>query len=677
MAAAVSLLAALVLCFPPWRSRNSLLLAGALVISASLEFFHLQTYLFPGDLSFWERGSLLSEGLLPSTWIVLTLGMCGFPSAGPRRLFSLVLLALSSLFLLAILFSSPQQMYFNPDFSKESVLFLGTLGYYFYLALVLFLTYPLVLLESFYSSLGQQARWVMKFELVGIGTIIATQLFYYSQGLLYRSLDYSFLPVRSFGLFLGAGLILYSLRRKKKIPQMALSRRVAYRSVVILVVGIYFLALGLAGEGMRYLGPYSQRYFLAMLALIGGLILIVLILSETMRRRMKVFISKNFYRDKYDYRDHWLGFTQRLSQKGLDGQIEDEILAFFCETFSVHGALLYLRSNESDDFLCVSGYGRSCPFENLPGQSELIGFLRERRWVLNAAEWELGNDQKVENFLSEQEIQFVIPLFVGEHLKGVIFLGTPINKGETFSFEDYDLMKVMAAQAMAVIHNQKLADQLSRNREMAAMGKVTAFVMHDLKNTVSNLALAVENGRHYLDNPEFQQDMLETLDKSVERMKGLVDRLKNLEGKKTLVLVEVDLLELAAGVVGDMSGRAIELTGAPVRCEVDPFEMARVVENLILNALDASNGEGPVELEVGQAGMAYLRCHDYGCGMSEAFIKERLFKPFETTKKKGFGIGLYQCRNIVEAHGGRIEVESQEGRGTTFTVWLPGCALAE
>lgn len=677
LAALGSLLAALILCLTPWRSRNTMVLAAALVICACLELFYLQTHRFSKSLQFWIKGVLLSEALLPSIWIALALTMSGFPPVTKRRLLSYFLLFSSLLFPLVVLVASPERFYFNPDFSHESILFLRDVGYYFYFALVLYLTYPLVSLERLYSTLGRQARWTVKFELVGIGTIIATQLFFYSQGLLYRSLDFSFLPVRSLGLAIGISLILYSLRRKRHRPQIVLSRRAAYRSVVILVVGIYFLALGVAGEGMRYLGPYSQRYFLALLALIGAVILVILILSETVRRRIKVFISKNFYRDKYDYRAHWLGFTQRLSQNGINGRIQEEILAFFCETFSVHGALLYLRLGEHGDFQPIASYGRFCPAASLPGNGELIDFLQERRWVLDADALEPGSDLKFENLFAQQDIQFVVPLFVDGHLQGLILLGAPIDSGERFSFEDYDLMKVMAAQAMAVLHNQKLADQLSREREMAAVGKVTAFVMHDLKNTLSNLALVVENGRQYLDDPEFQQDMLETLDKSVERMKGLVDRLKDLEGRKTLDLEQVNLLELAVGATEEIQSQHLKLTGKPVMCRADRFELTRVVENLIFNALDASHGEGPVELEVGQAGMAYLRCRDYGCGMSEAFMRDRLFKPFETTKKKGFGIGLYQCWNIIEAHGGRIEVESQEGRGTTFTVWLPGCTLAE
>jgi hypothetical protein len=232
-------------------------------------------------------------------------------------------------------------------------------------------------------------------------------------------------------------------------------------------------------------------------------------------------------------------------------------------------------------------------------------------------------------------------------------------------------MKVMARQATSALLNLKFAEQLSTAREMAAIGKVSAFVMHDLKNSVSNLALVVENARSYMDNPEFQKDMLETLDNSVQRMKGLIERLKNFEKKTRLELASCELSALVAATVAEVPKEGITVAGGPISCMADRSEVAKVVQNLLLNALDATAGNGPVHLEVGGDDMAFIRCRDQGCGMSAEFIRDRLFKPFATTKKKGFGIGLFQCRQIVEAHGGRIEVKSAVGEGTEFTVWLP------
>jgi putative PEP-CTERM system histidine kinase len=232
-------------------------------------------------------------------------------------------------------------------------------------------------------------------------------------------------------------------------------------------------------------------------------------------------------------------------------------------------------------------------------------------------------------------------------------------------------MKALAAQGAVLLHNQRLVEQLAGAREMAAIGKVAAFVMHDLKNAVSNLALVVENARNYLDDPEFQRDMLGTIDSSVGRMRGLIERLKNFEGTVELHRRPCDLMALAGQTLADLPGKGLTLQGESVTGLVDRTEIGKVVLNLALNALEATDGLGPVTVEVGVDGPAFIRCRDQGCGMSENFIRERLFRPFETTKRKGFGIGLYQSRQIVEAHGGRIEVKSSVGEGTEFTVWLP------
>jgi hypothetical protein len=101
--------------------------------------------------------------------------------------------------------------------------------------------------------------------------------------------------------------------------------------------------------------------------------------------------------------------------------------------------------------------------------------------------------------------------------------------------------------------------------------------------------------------------------------------------------------------------------------------MQKVIGNLLLNASDAIAEDGKITVATSMGdGWAQLAVSDTGCGMSREFVQERLFRPFQTTKPKGMGIGLFHCKTIVEAHGGRIEVESEEGKGSTFRVFLPG-----
>jgi putative PEP-CTERM system histidine kinase len=206
---------------------------------------------------------------------------------------------------------------------------------------------------------------------------------------------------------------------------------------------------------------------------------------------------------------------------------------------------------------------------------------------------------------------------------------------------------------------------------MEAMARVSAFVMHDLKNLVSNLALVVDNAKEYMDDAEFQADMLRTLSKTVRNMTELISRLENLREDPSFDPRPADLMEIAEGVHGLLPPGRMELTGRPVIALADEKEIQRVILNLVLNGIEASGGGDPVAVEVGENGRAYVAVRDRGNGMSPDFMARNLFKPFSSTKKKGFGIGLYQCRKIVEAHGGTIEVESKEGEGSRFTVYLP------
>ena len=269
-------------------------------------------------------------------------------------------------------------------------------------------------------------------------------------------------------------------------------------------------------------------------------------------------------------------------------------------------------------------------------------------------------------------VQFAVPLFFNDRMDGFILLGEQINSGEVVSYEDLDLMKTLASQGASALHNLSLLDQLVDSREMAAIGKVSTFVMHDLKNLVSNLALVVDNATDHIDDRAFQQDMIGTLNNSVSRMQGLIDRLKKLEITPQLALESCDLKKLVEETMQQTAIADLEVTGESVDLMIDCQEITRVILNLALNASEAGAKEGgAVKIKVGVNDRAFFAVQDHGCGMTEEYVNTKLFKPFETTKAMGFGIGLYQSRQIVEAHGGEMQVMSKPGEGTTFTVWLP------
>jgi hypothetical protein len=651
------------------RSLNAYAAAAGLLCFSLIEIFDLLALRNPDDYLAWKKLTLICEALLPLFWLGFCSTFAGaYKSVGVPRL-TRSILVLTPAFLVFVLVVDSNRFFISPDFAEELMLFLAPAGYAFYLGLLLAFTFCLVQLERIFSGLGRVDRWLVKFEMLGAGALLAMSVFYYSQGLLYRSLNMSLLPARSLAMAIGVSLMFFSRIVRGMPTGLQVSKTLAYRSIVVAAVGIYLIGLGLAGEGMRYLGDSSQKVFFAAIALLGGVALSVVMLSETLRRKARVILHKNFYKAKYDYRKHWLDFTRALATVRDEHALHLAILKSYCEAFSIRGAALFLRVSEGGDFRCMAIHELSA-MDDVQTLNPLVLYLEQYRWVYYSEEQPevlLDNPAGFQN----HGIHFGVPLLVEDSLEGFILLGPPIDPNEIFGYEDFDLMKVMARQATSALLNLKFAEQLSTARELAAVGKVSAFVMHDLKNSVSNLALVVENARNYMADPDFQADMLETLDNSVRRMKGLIERLRNFEKKTCLELASCDLSALVAETALEIPKKCITWEGAPTRCTIDRSEIAKVVQNLLLNALDATAGNGPVRLEVGCDGMAFIRCLDQGCGMSAEFIRERLFKPFATTKQKGFGIGLYQCRQIVEAHAGRIDVKSTPGEGTEFVVWLP------
>jgi putative PEP-CTERM system histidine kinase len=213
-------------------------------------------------------------------------------------------------------------------------------------------------------------------------------------------------------------------------------------------------------------------------------------------------------------------------------------------------------------------------------------------------------------------------------------------------------------------------------KEMQAFQTMATFFVHDLKNTAWTLSLLVENLRTHFDRPEFREEAVRAVSKSVERINDLVGRIGSLRHELRLNRAPTDVNELIEGALKEFAGMTdIKLVKslAPLKpLDLDREQIHKVLANLLVNAREASRPGGEIRLSTEQQNAhAIVAIRDNGCGMSAEFLKQHLFKPFQTTKKKGIGIGMFQSKMIVEAHGGRIEVESKEGEGTTFRVLLP------
>ena len=647
------------------RSRASGVLGLALFLTAALEALDMLCSLFPLEMPAWRAAGLVAEGALCPAWVWFTALFAREYEDGKLPPVQRGLVAASCVMLPWSLYLATTGAYFAPDFATERLLFLLPGSFYFYIALAMCSVAALFNIEATLSAAVHFRRWKIKFVLLGAVSVLAALILYYSQGLLYRSIDMSLSGLRSVALLLGAGMMWFSDLRRGPEVRVGFSRRLAFKSVVLVVAGLYLVVLGLMGEGARLFGDELGRAVLLGVSFVAGIGLIMVFLSERLRRRIRLFLQLHFYGEKYDYRIQWVQFTERLVSARNRSELYQAALSACCETFGIVGAALFLLDHGSRVYTPVSLVETDPQDGGFGEDSHLAAALRTRRSVVRTSE---VNDRSPWMAAA----RFAIPIFRDDILDGFVLLGPAINPAEEYDEEDFELMDTMARHISSALLNMRLTEQLARSREMEVMGRVSAFVLHDLKNHVYTLSLMAENARKYIAIPEFQKDMVDSLGSTVGKMKILISQLKGLPDRQTLKRAPAGLLTLARESTKLLRREQLAFMGEDARVLVDAEEMGKVILNLCLNALEASPDGGAVTVSAGATPEPFVRVVDQGAGIEPEFLRNGLFEPFKSTKAKGMGIGLYQCKQIVEAHGGRIEVSSVPGEGSEFTVWLPG-----
>lgn len=647
---------------------------GLLATSAAV-FGDTITILKPEIVGDLKRAVFILEGIMVVALYIFSLSFARAKDWSSISNLSKIFIFLSPVIFLLLGTVRIEDIYYSPEFEIERVLFLGNIGFIFNILLLLYSIMSIVNLEVTLRSSSGADRWSIKYILMGVGGILSINIFYYSHALLFRSIDMNLLPVRAGVILVSVLLIGFSILRHKVMDiEVVVSRKILFRSLSIIIVGIYLLGIGIIGEGLRYFGPKIANYITTFLAFAGALAVLAIILSEQLRRKAIVFINKNFYNQKYDYRERWLQFTQQISLKHTLDELIGSIADGIKDAIGSRGASVWLRERDSGEFKCVKTIDSHTP-QAVPDEG-LIDFFKDKKWVLNI------NDNKCRDvvlssaaFLAKTQAFLIVPLFNLDELIGFIVLMEGLADYE-YNYEDYDLLKTLASQATAAILNARLSEELTEAKEMEVVGRLSSFIIHDLKNAASKLSLIVQNAEEHIDNPEFQKDAIKAVANSSEKIKRIIEKLKNLP-KKTLLdikrnnlgdCVKAVILEISSNGKSKINFNEVE----PVKTKFDREEIGKVVINLIINALDATDSAGNINVLVGKENnMGFVKVSDNGCGMSGEFIDKYLFKPFHTTKKKGLGIGLYQSKVIIEAHEGKIKINSQEGMGTDFIVYLP------
>jgi len=536
----------------------------------------------------------------------------------------------------------------------------------------------LSLIEQLLRNLPADSRWNAKPVCLGLGAVFVFDLFLFSQAALFRNFDSDALTIRAAVHSIAVPLLFLSARRRADwLGRLHVSRAAVFQSATLLLVGGYLLLVSGLGYYVRYSGGEWGRALQLALMSLALLALALLVLSGAVRSRLRIYISKNFFNYRYDYREEWLRFTAVLSSGGgAPQEVGETVIRAMANLLECSAGSLWLK--RAGELVQAARWNLPSTTVRESAASAFSEFLQRSAWVIDLNAARKGAPDMAQAcvpawLLEDQSYRLVVPLLVEKELTGFVLLGRPRAVMEV-NWEVRDLLKTAAKQASGYLAQMQAAEALLEARKFEAFNKMSAFVVHDLKNIVTQLSLMMKNAQRLRDNPEFQQDMLDTVESSLEKMRKLMLQLREGEkphGVSSGVDLEAIAQRLARAAAG--KGRTLELelqAGVSTRGHDERVE--RVIGHVVQNAFDATAQDRRVSLRLDQTGsQARVQVTDQGCGMSEEFIQNQLFKPFQTTKTNGMGIGAFESYQYLQELGGKITVESKLNEGTTVTILLP------
>ncbi|WP_404301682.1 XrtA/PEP-CTERM system histidine kinase PrsK [Alicycliphilus denitrificans] len=545
--------------------------------------------------------------------------------------------------------------------------------------MVLLAIAELVLLEQLIRNLPEDSLWSAKPVCLGLAGTFLFDLYLFSQGVLFQVIDPDALSVRPFVHALMVPLLLWATTRHRNwIAKIHVSRKVIFHSATLVLVGLYLLFMAGVGYYVRYFGGAWGGALQLGLVFVALVLAMAVALSGSLRATLRVFLGKHFFRYRFDYREEWLKFTATLSSQDHSQDAGKNVIRGLADMLESPAGALWLLRPDDDRYRQMARWNLAAATQTLDRDAELPRFMRSTGWVVNLDEWHaspsLYQNMRVPDWLAEYpQAWLLVPLWQGKELLGFVLLASPRTRVDV-NWEVIDLLKTAGRQAASILAQMQVTEALLESRKFEAFSRMSAFVVHDLKNIVAQLSLMVKNAKRLQNNPEFQADMLMTVENSLERMRQLMLQLR--EGAASgATAVGVDLGKIAERLAANAShrGRSVHVdVSSQVFTRGHADRLERIIGHLVHNALDATDGTERVWVKVDRYGShARVEVGDEGQGMTEEFIQTRLFKPFQTTKESGMGIGTYESFQYVQELGGKVSVDSQVGRGTVVGLLLP------
>ncbi|WP_210401716.1 XrtA/PEP-CTERM system histidine kinase PrsK [Lacimicrobium sp. SS2-24] len=542
----------------------------------------------------------------------------------------------------------------------------------------------LILLETLYRQSGEQ-RWHYKPLVIYLGATSLYDFVMFADATMVNQMDPMYWAARGYIYALLLPALVVGIRRIKHWGiEIFISRDVVLHSTLLLAAGGYLFVMAVAGYAIRYFGGDWSGPVQLVLLFLSLTLLAVLLLSNSFRAKVKVFITKHFFANQYDYREEWLKLSKTLnaSEKSLSKVYEKGLRCFLQAINYDRGMLLKYRSHQFE----VVGATESQPLTEVENDVllQLYQFLEQKHWLVDIEELRykpfLYEGLKINHaILNQCRFQLVIPVYQDETLWGMALLHTSGSERVRLDWELRDYLSAVTAQVANYLFHYEAAEELAENAQFAAFNRMSAFVLHDLKNVLAQIDLILCNAEQHKHNPEFIEDTFETLQHTKNRMDRMLRQLTEKKASQPSATKTTDLVQLTEKVIDEKCHQYKPTPTinklADVSLRVDEEKLSNVLYHLISNAQQATSDDGQVVVRIGTAqeqGFSLIEIEDNGCGMSKDFIAHRLFKPFDTTKgNAGMGIGAYDAKSYIEKLGGRLEVMSKEGEGTTFSLFLP------
>ncbi len=639
-----------------------------------------------GAVERWQQWRLTIVSVAPGVWLVFSLTYARLNAPGFLRswrwLWPAALVVPGAIAVAE--FGELFRVHSAPD--ERWVLVLSGPAKLLYLLILPLSILVLANLERTYRAAVGTQRWRIKFMLLGVGVLFLSQLYTASQALLYGALGSSLETTRSLAMLVALAVIGRQLLRTAKFEaEVYPSQSVLQGSIIILLAAGYLVLVGLIAKLATLFGGTSAFALKALVLLVAMVLLVVLAQSDRIRLHLRRWISRHFQRPFYDYQTVWRKFSEGTAEMTDTTALCRNTVKLSADVFQALSATIWLAGEDGDRLQVVASTSLSPEkiAATRPEPAEVALVLAHFSAHPAPVDIELAQTPWAEALRRWQPSEFpdrgghriCAPFARQGRVIGLIIIGDRIG-GLSFPEQDMDMLGCVADHLTTRLLNVQFAQRLVQSKELEAFQTMATFFVHDLKNAAFTLNLMLQNLPRHFNDPAFREDALRGMGKTVDHMNRLIGRLGQLRHDLKLSLMPTDFSALVARCAEPLAANApqtfsSDLPALPAAA-ADSEQLQKVVTNLILNAIEATPPDGEIRLRTfAQGPHVILEVADTGCGMSPEFLSRQLFRPFQTTKKTGLGIGMFQSKMIVEAHGGRLTVASAPGRGATFQVLIP------